>query len=191
MLEPDAERLFEPRETARRQVNGAGPLQAHQPPALQELGGERGPERARHVVAALRPVQARLSQGASLPVECAQVDAQLPERPLPGGGDVIPVRLTLEETARQQSVRERHRDPAGEVVVAGACEHQGLVSLSSRLHRRDRTEVLQGLDGVGDRGPGEAVVAVTPVTLHAEQLSLQQLGEVGARRLRRDAGDAG
>lgn len=75
-----------------------------------------------------------------------------------------------EESLVQHCARERDTQPPGEVVVAGAGPAQGvrtgaLTQGANRLGRRDPGKRLQRF---GDGRAGQAEIAATALTLHAQ-----------------------
>ena len=94
---------------------------------------------------------------------------------------------------RHQRVVDADAELAGEVVVAGAGEAQFRAdprrqAAPAAFHIRQHHQPFKGLC---DLRPGETIIAMAPLHGDRQQATLHQLGEMAARRLRRDARDPG
>ena len=75
------------------------------------------------------------------------------------------------KTALLECVIDVDRECAGKMAVArpGKAERVGLLEFHPRPRFQPRSNAGQGLDGRGDFGTGEAVIAMPALDLNAEQ----------------------
>ncbi len=91
---------------------------------------------------------------------------------------------------RSHAVEHLHAEIAGEVVVADAgAAQRRILRPGAHAHVAGAGgDALQAFQHIGDIGVAEAIVAVAALLLGFDQPAGLELGEMRARRLRRDAG---
>ena len=114
---------------------------------------------------------------------------------MPVVGHHAGVARQLDMAAGHQRIGERHAEPAGEVVVAGARRAQRGIAradgeLAARRAPSSRRHLHDALHHLRHRRRGQPVIAVPALLLDGEQPRRGQARQMAAGGLRRDAGDA-
>ena len=163
------------------------------------MRAQRRTDRAGKMRAPLAPVETRTTQHASPPAAPRRhgidVDAELGQQLHAGLGHQAAVLRQLDLAFGHHGVRERDPETAGKVVVAGAGGAQRGIARADRELRlrrlRSRRHQHDAFHHLRHRGRGQPMVAMPSLLLDFEQTRHAQARQMGACRLRRDAGDAG
>ena len=159
-------------------------------PALRDHAREkRGAERAGEMMATHAPVEAGTAQRAPLALEAVDVDAERGEKRMTDRGQHHFAVTLAQRAAEDESVVDLHAGLAGQVVVADARASQRRLARPGPDARRTapRRDVHQALEGVRDLMAGEPEIAMAALLLDGEELGIDELREMGADGLRRDA----
>jgi hypothetical protein len=165
----------------------------HQPTQLQQALKQRRAQGAGEVRAPLGPVQAAPGEGSALAAKLGQVHPEVTDQLLAVFGEVIVAGSDRPQRRSQQRIGHGNPDGAGEVVVTGAREPQRLrlLGLAETAHRPLRGEHAERLNRLGHGRSGQAVVAMSTLSLDRQQATVEQAPQVSAGGGRADPGAAG
>jgi NIPSNAP len=187
------------------QAEGAAVEFAGHPATGEDVSEKSGAQGSAKVGTALAPVEAAVGEAAALGAKRFDVDAESAESSLSGGGDQIRgARSGLRDAPgggagsgisdpaeSKEAVVESNGEGSGHVIVAGAGGAERLRCGGDEARSGDAGEDAEALEGAGDFGAGERVIAMAPLGGDADEALVFEAAEVNAGGGGRDVGENG
>src|SRR5262245_18659742 len=95
-----------------------------EPPELEAAAPDLGADKACNVISALAPIEARTAEDSPASWSCDQIRPKPGQESFAGSGQLATILREDDIALGCERVRNRDAEPAGQVVVAGACVAQ-------------------------------------------------------------------
>ena len=157
------------------------------------MGEQGGAERSAEMGTALAPVETGVSEAPAQGVGAIDIESKAGEGASAVGGEAVGIALAdgLDPARANEMIVKGDGDGSGHVVVAGARGAEALGSVGDELATRAAGKDAEALEGAGDAGTGEGVVAMAALHEDGDEIFGFQAGEVDAGGGRRDVGNDG